>query len=48
MKQAIKIERCEPTLTGFDKLARFSHKGDGRFCFQLFPKDKEEFLEEYP
>jgi len=48
MQQAIMIERCEPTLTGFDKLARFSHKGDGRFCFQLFPKDKEEFLEEYP
>ena len=48
MNQTINIERCEPTLTGFDKLARFSHKGDGKFCFQLFPKDKEEFLEEYP
>lgn len=48
MNQVIKIERCEPTLSGFDKLARFSHKGDGQFCFQLFPKDKEEFKEEYP
>jgi Phage P22-like portal protein len=48
MKQVIKIERQEPTLTGFDKLARFSHKGDGQFCFQLFPKDKEEFMDEYP
>jgi portal protein len=48
MNQIIKMERCEPTLTGFDKLARFSHKGDGQFCFQLFPKDKEEFLEENP
>lgn len=48
MNQIIKIERQEPTLTGFDKLARFSHKGDGNFCFQLFPKDKEEFLEENP
>jgi len=48
MKQIIKIQREEPTLTGFDKLARFSHKGDGQFCFQLFPKDKDEFLEEYP
>ncbi len=48
MNQVIKIERCEPTLSGFDKLARFSHKGDGQFCFQLFPRDKDEFEEEYP
>jgi len=48
MTQVIKIQREEPTLTGFDKLARFSHKGDGQFCFELFPKDKEEFLEENP
>lgn len=48
MNQVIKVERCEPTLTGFDKLARFSHKGDGQFCFQLFPKDKEQFQEENP
>ncbi len=48
MNQVIKVSREEPTLCGFDKLARFSHKGDGNFCFQLFPKDKEEFLEENP
>ena len=48
MNQVIKIERQEPTMTGFDKLARFSHKGDGQFCFQLFPRDKDEFLEENP
>jgi hypothetical protein len=48
MNQVIRIERAEPTLCGYDKLARFSHKGDGQFCFQLFPKDKDEFLEEYP
>lgn len=48
MSQVIRIERCEPTLCGFDKLARFSHKGDGQFCFQLFPKDKDEFEEENP
>lgn len=48
MNQVIKFSKCEPTLTGFDKIARFSHKGDGQFCFELFPKDKEEFLEEYP
>lgn len=48
MSQVIKVERCEPTLCGFDKLARFSHKGDGEFCFQLFPRDKDEFEEENP
>lgn len=48
MNQVIKFTKCEPTLTGFDKISRFSHKGDGQFCFELFPKDKEEFLEEYP
>lgn len=48
MNQTIKIERCEPTLSGFDKLARFSHKGDGQFAFQLFPRDYDEFQEEHP
>ena len=48
MKQVIKIERCEPTLCGFDKIARFSHKGDGQFAFQLFPKEKTDFEIEYP
>lgn len=47
--QEISIERAfDPTLCGFDQLARYSHKGDGRFCFELFPKSKEEFLDEYP
>ena len=48
MHQIIKMERCEPTLCGFDKLARFSHKGDGQFCFQLFPQDKDRFESENP
>jgi len=48
MNQTIKIERCEPTLCGFDKLARFSHKGDGQFAYQLFPRDYDEFQEEHP
>ena len=48
MNQVIKFSKCEPTLTGFDKLARFSHKGDGNFCFELFPQSKDEFLAEYP
>jgi hypothetical protein len=46
--QVIKFEKCEPTLVGFDSLARLSHKGDGKFCFELFPKEKEEFEEENP
>lgn len=47
--QVINIERAfDPTLCGYDQLARYSHKGDGRFCFELFPKSKEEFEEEYP
>ncbi len=36
-----------PTLCGFDKMARESHKGDGRFCFEIIPTDKEQFEEEY-
>ena len=47
--QVIDIERAfDPTLCGFDQLARFSHKGDGRFCFELFPKGKEDFEDEFP
>ena len=47
--QHICIERCfDPTLCGYDQLARFSHKGDGRFCFELFPKSKEDFEDEFP
>jgi hypothetical protein len=37
----------DPTLTGFDPLARDSHKGDGNYCFQLFPKTRKQFEEEY-
>lgn len=47
--QVIKFDRVyDPTLTGFDPLARAPHKGDGRFCFELFPKSREEFEEDYP
>ena len=48
MNQVIRFTKCEPTLTGFDKLARMSHKGDGSFCFELYPKSKDEFMVEYP
>ena len=43
MDQKICTQRAfDPTLCGFDPLARKSHKGDGNFCFQLFPKEAEE------
>jgi hypothetical protein len=49
MHQVIKIERVyDPTLCGFDQLAKYSHKGDGRFCFELFPMSKDDFEDEYP
>jgi len=49
MHQVINIERSyDPTLCGFDQLAKLPHKGDGRFCFELFPMDKETFEEQYP
>jgi len=48
-EQKIKVERVfDPTLTGFDPLARESHKGDGRFCFKIVPWTVEEFKEEFP
>jgi hypothetical protein len=48
MDQRIYAERVfDPTLCGFDPLARKSHKGDGNFCFQLFPKERDEVEREY-
>ena len=48
MDQVIKMDRAEPTLCVFDKIARLSHKGDGMFCAELFPRSKDEFEAEYP
>ena len=48
LEQNIVVDRVfDPTLCGFDPLARKSHKGDGRYCFQIYPKTKEEFEKEY-
>lgn len=42
--QLLKVGRAfDVTLTGFDPLARESHKGDGRFCFEIYPLTKKEF-----
>lgn len=47
-EQNIYVDRVfDPTLCGFDPLARESHKGDGRYCYQIFPKTKKEFEREY-
>jgi len=46
--QQIYIERVfDPTLTVFDPLARQSHKGDGRYACELFPKSAAEAEELY-
>jgi Phage P22-like portal protein len=47
--QVINIQRVfDPTLCGFDQLTQYSHKGDGRFCYELFPMAKDEFIELHP
>jgi hypothetical protein len=38
----------EPTLTGFDPMAREVDKSDAQFCFEVFPMPKEDFKREYP
>lgn len=49
MTPVLRLGRAyDPTLTGFDSLARTLHKGDGRFCYEIFPKTREEFEEEWP
>lgn len=46
--QKICIEQVfDPTLTVFDPMARKSHKGDGRFACELFPKSCDEAIELY-
>lgn len=47
--QVIRCKRVfEPTLCGFDPMARNRDKGDGAFCFELIPKTKEDFEASYP
>ncbi len=46
--QTIKVQRCfNPTMCGFDPLSKTSHKGDGRYCFELYPMTEEEFKQEF-
>lgn len=47
--QNFKFRRVyDPTLTGFDPMAVLPDKGDGKFCFSLYPKSQEDFKLEYP
>lgn len=47
--QVIRLGRVyDPVLCGFDPLAREPHKGDGKYCFELYPKTKVDFQREYP
>lgn len=43
-EQVIKMEKSfDSLLVGFDPLARKKHKGDGDFCFEIFPLTETEF-----
>ncbi len=47
--QVIKKEQVfDPTLCGFDPMARHSHKGDGQYAFELYPKTYDDFKRENP
>lgn len=47
-EQNIRVERVfDPTMTVFDSLARQSHKGDGRFCAEIYPMTRKQFEDEF-
>lgn len=47
-EQNICVERVfDPTLCVFDPLARDSHKGDGRFCAEIYPMTRDKFTQEF-
>lgn len=49
MTQMINFDRVfDPTLCGWDPVSKYSHKGDGRYCFEMIPKTKQEVKELYP
>ena len=48
-KQQIFLARVfDITLTGFDPMARASHKGDGQYAFEVYPMIKEDFCLQFP
>lgn len=47
--QQIYLRRVfDPTLCGFDPAARAPHKGDGQYCFEVFPMEVKDFERDYP
>lgn len=47
--QKIIVERVfDPTLCGWDIMSRTPTKADGQYCFELYPKTKEEFKRDFP
>ncbi|WP_438967002.1 hypothetical protein [Flavobacterium sp.] len=47
--EVIKVSRAyDPTLCGFDPLSTEPHKGDGEYCFELYPMTRESFEMDYP
>ncbi len=47
--QELHVDRVfDPTLVGFDNLAKAPNKGDGNFCFELFPMHKKDFVRDFP
>lgn len=48
-EQVIRFGRTfEPTLTGYDPMARECDKSDAQYCYEVFPMSKEDFKAEYP
>lgn len=48
-EQDIGVRRVfDPTLCGFDPVAKESHKGDGEYCFEIMPYREKEFKELFP
>lgn len=49
MDQIIKLGKSyNPTMVGFDPMAREIDKSDAEFAFELFPMDKEQFKKDHP
>src|SRR6185503_5715913 len=49
LNQDIVWEKCfDATMVGFDPLARASHKGDGRFSFEMYPVIAEDLKVQFP
>lgn len=47
--QDINIRRVyDPTMVGFDNMAKEDDKSDGSYCFELYPMRKEDFEREFP